>query len=174
MVRAAGGDESWVIPGSSESVSSARVSVLSGDGITLWGCAAPEQDTSAHAELHLAPEDTVIIGRAEGNGVPYLDPAYRATTIVPHTGRSILKSEGRGQDCTVSRAHFMLRGTGSGIVLINGVPRRGGGIRPPRNWTQLLVPNDRRLGSGEEYVIRRGESVTLLLPNGSQVRIEAR
>jgi hypothetical protein len=54
------------------------------------------------------------------------------------------------------------------------VPRRGGGIRPPRNGTLLLNPLQRSMQPGEEHPILFGSAVTLQLPNGTQVRIEAR
>jgi hypothetical protein len=67
----------------------------------------------------------------------------------------------------------MLRANPGGILLVNGVPRRGGGIRPPLNGTWLIAPVRRRLDPGEEYLIERGRAVTLWFPNGAIARISA-
>ena len=67
----------------------------------------------------------------------------------------------------------MLSGHARGIRLTNGVPRRGGGIRPPRNWTELLDPQNRRMLEGEELVIDRGTSATIRLPNDTRLTIRA-
>jgi hypothetical protein len=75
---------------------------------------------------------------------------------------------------TVSRGHFMLRRHGGGLELTNGVPRRGGGIRPPMNTTVLLLPERRLMVPGERYHIPRGGSVVILLPNGTVLEIRAR
>src|SRR5437588_6050308 len=99
------------------------LSVLSGEGVTLWGTPGSSQDTQPQPELQLAPDRPVIIGRFEGREVPYLDPAYLPTAVMPGTGQRILRSGGQGHDLAVSRGHFMLRATAGGIVLINGVPR---------------------------------------------------
>src|SRR5262249_44196990 len=113
-----------------------------------------------------------IIGRAEGYEVPYLDPAYRPTTVVPGTGQSVL---GKGeQDIYVSRGHFMLRPAAGGLLLVKGAPRAGGGIRPPLNGTRLLAPVRRAMGPGEEYLIERGMAAVVHLPNGTRVRIDSR
>jgi hypothetical protein len=58
-------------------------------------------------------------------------------------------------------------------LLVNGVPRRGGGTRPPLNGTLLLGPIHRWLEPGEEYVIEAGESATIRLPNGAVLEIRA-
>ena len=70
-------------------------------------------------------------------------------------------------------AHFMLRGIRGGILFVNGVPRRGGGIRPPRNGTQLVAPEGRGLSPGEEYLIESGTAMVVRLPNGTELRIDA-
>ena len=85
-----------------------------------------------------------------------------------------LRSEGQGHDLTVSRGYFMLRATAGGILLVNGVPRRGGGVRPPVNGTRLLAPVQRALSPGEEYLIERGTVIVVRLPNGTQIQIDAR
>ena len=112
-----------------------------------------------------------MIGRQQGGEVPYLDPHYLPTHIVPESGRSVLVHDVK--DTWVSRGHFMLRATSEGIVLLNGVPRRGGGVRPPLNGTWLLQPERRRLEDGEEYMIRKGQSVQIRLPNDTSVLINA-
>ena len=125
-------------------------------------------------ELFLQPGQSAVIGRANGCEVPYLDPAYRPTSLVPGSGETILLREGDRRNLFVSRGHFTLCAHSAGILLINGVPQRGGGIRPPRNGTLLLDPVQRPMLAGEEHTIDHGSAVTLQLPNGSQVRIEAR
>jgi hypothetical protein len=155
-------------------ISAGSLSVLSGGAVTLWGLPGSDPDTQPEPELQLSPDRPVIIGRFEGREVPYLDPAYRPTTVMPGTGQSILRSGGQGQDISVSRGHFMLRATTGGILFVNGVPRRGGGVRPPLNGTWLLVPVQRALSPAEEYLIEHGSVIVVKLPNGTQVQIECR
>lgn len=116
----------------------------------------------------------MIVGRQEGRKLDYLDPAYRPTQVVPDTGQSVLLSEGKGDDIYVSRGHFMLRGAAGGVVFTNGVPRAGGGIRPPVNGTWLLAPASRKLEPGEEVVIERGGTLVIRLPNKCVIQIVAR
>ena len=158
-----------------EAVSLGSLSVLSGECLTVWGAGPASGDTDLEREcaLRLEPDRPAIVGRAEGSEVPYLDPAYRPTTVLPGTARTVLHSGGHGRDLCLSRGHFMLRATPAGILLVNGVPRRGGGMRPPVNGTRLLLPDQRWLLPGEEYVIEHGTHVVLWLPNGSEVRIDA-
>lgn len=155
------------------SVSSGSICVLSGN--TVAGLAAGDTKLNLRSvcQLQLAPEQSVVVGRAEGREVEYLDPAYSPTTIVPGTGQTVLRWDGDGNDKTVSRGHFMLRGAAGGILFVNGVPRRGGGIRPPRNGTWLLTPMHRALNPEEEYLIASGTAIVVWLPNGSQLRIDA-
>ena len=124
-------------------------------------------------QLLLHPDRPVVIGRQQGGEVPYLDPSYVSTPILPDTSRSILTQAGAVNDTWVSRGHFMLRASSEGIVLLNGVPRRGGGVRPPLNGTWLLEPEYRRMQDGEEYLIRKGTSAKFYLPNGNRVLINA-
>ena len=67
----------------------------------------------------------------------------------------------------------MLRGVVGGILLVNGVPKVGGGIRPPRNGTRLTYPCSRAMFPEEEYIIESGTGVIIVLPNGTNVRIKA-
>jgi hypothetical protein len=85
----------------------------------------------------------------------------------------VVRSSSEGKDLYVSRGHFMLRGDARGIVLINGVPKLGGGIRPPLNGTWLLDAGWRLMEPGEEYLIEHGATAVLYLPNGTAVRIRA-
>lgn len=145
-----------------------------GDPVTLWS--RPDSrcpSESRTVQLQLAPESHVIIGRANGGEVPYLDPRFVPSPIMPGTGKTILRHGGAQRDTYVSRAHFMLRGTVGGILLVNGVPRRGGGIRPPRNFTDLLEPQRQRLRAGEQLPIERGFGVRIELPNGTRLVIRA-
>jgi hypothetical protein len=157
---------------STSPVSSGSLYVLSGTPITLWQTPLPGELTDTLGELRLEPDRPAVIGRQEGRDLEYLDPAYRPTQVLPATGRSVLR--GRQEDIFVSRGHFMLRAMAGGILFVNGVPRRGGGIRPPLNGTWLVDPESRPLGPAEEYPIERGEAVVIRLPNGSLIRIDAR
>jgi hypothetical protein len=67
----------------------------------------------------------------------------------------------------------MLRGSVQGILFVNGVPRRGGGIRPPMNGTKMLAPANRRMGRGEEYMIEKGTAIKIRLPNGTAILLGA-
>jgi hypothetical protein len=170
------------------------VAVLEGSPVALWVPTGTETKVHALAasptkphsladepapivlvELQLAPDRLVVIGRANGYQVPYLDPAYQATTIMPETGQSVLLTQGEGKDIMVSRAHFTLRAAaGGGVILTNGVPQLGGGIRPPMNWTYLLTPVTRVLDPGEELTIGPGAAVAIQLPNLCVLRLAAR
>ena len=47
-------------------------------------------DSVTELALCLAPEKLVVVGRASPeHTVPYLDPAYRATTFLPDSGQSV-------------------------------------------------------------------------------------
>lgn len=139
----------------------------------MWCAGATRLDMSLKCELELAPDESVVIGRAEGHDVYYLDPAYPPTTIVPGTGQRVLHSDGDGSDLSVSRGHFMLRGARGGILFVNGVPRRGGGIRPPKNGTWLIHPVARQMTPEEEYLIESGAAIVVSLPNGTVLQIDA-
>ncbi len=121
--------------------------------------------------LSLSPGASVIIGRQEGGQTEYLDPAYLPTRTLPGTSQKVVSNNSR--DNYVSRGHFMLRGSSQGIVFVNGVPRRGGGIRPPRNWTQMLSPSRRLFEEGEEFLIEKAASLKIHLPNGAVIEIGA-
>ena len=145
-----------------------------GPGVTLWSDpASPTPRSDARVQLQLSPEDTVIIGRMNGGEIDYLDPRFVPTPIMPGTGTTILRHGGAGPDVCVSRGHFMLRGHSRGILFVNGVPRRGGGIRPPRNWTELLLPRRRMLNLAEELLIERDADITIRLPNETRLTIRA-
>ena len=145
-----------------------------GSSVTLWSVARPSGDTATECRLEIDPARPVVIGRAEGHEVPYLDPAYRATRVVPGTEQSVVLHGGADRDEYVSRGHFMLRADPAGVVLVNGVPRRGGGLRPPTNWTMVLRPARRVLDPEEAYLIKHGQEAIFRLPNGAEIRIEAR
>jgi len=177
----AGGDPratSWTAeasPADDAGLSHASLSFDGGGGLTLWSdpATAPEKETAPETQLLLHPDRPVVIGRQQGGEVPYLDPSYVSTPILPDSGRSVLTRAGDGKDICVSRGHFLLRASAEGIVLLNGVPRRGGGVRPPINGTWLLAPECRWMEQGEEYLIRKGSSVCIRLPNGTRVLINA-
>jgi hypothetical protein len=170
-----GHDTEWTSPKPEEGPSSwANVAVVSGSGLTLWGLSQSGCETAPEQALRLDPDLPVIVGRQEGGSLEYLDTRYCPTQIVPTTGQRIVRSMSSEQDKYVSRGHFMLRGHPDGVMLVNGVPRRGGGIRPPLNGTWLILPERRQLQAGEERVIGHGESVRISLPNGTVVSIRAR
>jgi hypothetical protein len=156
-----------------DGTSSGGISVLSGSQLTAWSSLALTARSQTEYAVRLSPDSPVVVGRCQGLVPPYLDPAYRPTTIVPGTGHAVLHSGGYGKDICVSRAHFMLLGVSRGIVFVNGVPRRGGGIRPPLNGTRLLAPEGRDLSPGEEYVIESGTAMVVRLPNQTELRINA-
>ena len=146
-----------------------------GLGVTLWSLptSRTSSKTGLQCQLKLSPDAPVIIGRADGGEIEYLDPRYVPSPIMPGSGKTILKRHGAKEDVYVSRGHFMLRSHPHGVLLVNGVPRRGGGIRPPFNWTRLLAPEVRMLAPAEELVIERGAPISIQLPNGTQLTIEA-
>ncbi len=150
------------------------ISVLSGSPLTAWSSNALTACSQTEYAIRLMPDSPVVVGRCHGSLPPYLDPAYRPTSIVPGTGQAVLHSGGYGTDVRVSRAHFMLVGASRGILFVNGVPRRGGGIRPPLNGTRLIAPEGRVLSPGEEYVIRSATAMVVRLPNRTELRIDAR
>lgn len=168
-------DSPLFLPGEEDGLCDSQcfVSVLSGSGLSFWGPGLPGQEARHELQLRISPDRPVIIGRAEGDRVPYLDPSYQATTIFPGTGDTILRSNGKGQDLTVSRAHFMLRAISRGIIVVNGVPKPGGGIRSPLNGTRMISPGMRQLEPAEELVVESGEAVVLMLPNNTTLRIAA-
>jgi hypothetical protein len=144
-----------------------------GIGVTVWSLpeASRTSKTGLDVRLELSPDRPVIIGRAEGGEIEYLDPKYVPTRIVPNTGKTVLRNDGSDKDIYVSRGHFLMRSHGGGIMLTNGVPRRGGGIRPPMNGTYLIAPQSRWLEPGEDYLIKRASAATIRLPNGTQLTL---
>jgi hypothetical protein len=129
--------------------------------------------TAVETQVQLQPGKPIVVGRQEGGEVPYLDPGYLPTHILPDTGHSVLTHSSSGRDGWVSRGHFLLKAVPDGVVLLNGVPRRGGGVRPPLNGTWLVEPQRRRMDEGEEYLIRKGDAARIELPNGVRVLIHA-
>jgi hypothetical protein len=125
--------------------------------------------TAGEYSMQLVPGQSVVIGRQNGGALAYLDDSYVPTPIVPNTGQSVLANSQK--DIYVSRGHFMLRGSAQGIVLINGVPDRDGGVRPPTNWTYLLSPEHRLMEKAEEYLVERGTDARIQLPNGASIVI---
>ncbi len=169
----------------SGSLSHCNVALLEGSCVTFWTCPQTDvavrtgvcgsPDSFTELALCLAPERLVVVGRASPeHAVPYLDPAYRATTILPDSGQSVLTGNDPS-DNWVSRAHFTLRGAlGGAVVFTNGVPKFGGGVRPPTNDTWMVAPTVRVLGPGEEVRIDCGEAVSIRLPNRCVLQLKAR
>ena len=154
-------------------ISHGTMELLSGgSAVSVSGCSGSTiPETESSVQLQLDPDRPVVIGRQDHGIPPYLDPAYQSTRLVPGTGQPVVRLFSEGRDILVSRAHFMLRGNAHGILLTNGVPRAGGGIRPPKNWTWMHEPQSRLLQPGEEYLIEHGTAVVLRLPNDNILRI---
>ncbi len=144
---------------------------LGDSSLSLWNSGTIEATPGGELKTSLSGGEILVIGRQNGGETPYLDPQYRPTPFVPNASGTILV--GRESDTWVSRGHFMLRSWPGGLVLVNGVPRRGGGIRPPLNWTWLLAPECRKMEPGEEYPISRGKAVEIKLPNETRIGITA-
>jgi|SRR5579864_463247 len=152
------------------SISHLSLCITAGSTLCMWS-GTPSSETNGQIVLSLAPGASVIIGRQDGGETEYLDPNYRPTQIMPGTGQAVVSSN--PEDTYVSRGHFMLRGSTQGIIFVNGVPKRGGGIRPPMNWTQMLSPSHRLFKEGEEFLIERGAFLQIHLPNGTVIMIGA-
>jgi hypothetical protein len=150
------------------------VSIVEGPTVNLWSIeTAMEGKTEGELKLQLQPDQSVVIGRQEGGEIEYLDPRYQPTRMVPNSTRPVVTSLRNGTDICVSRGHFMLKGSLHGILLLNGVPRRGGGIRPPKNGTVMLEPDYRAMDEGEEFMIERGAAAMIRLPNGTVILLRA-
>src|SRR5262249_46336959 len=121
----------------------------------------------------LRPDQLVVIGRQEGGQIDYLDSRYQPTQLVPNSAQRVVGCRDEEADLMVSRGHFMLSGARHGVLLVNGVPRPGGGIRPPLNGTLMLDPEYRLMIDGEHHVIERGTSATIRLPNGTVILLRA-
>ena len=154
--------------------SSLSISIVEGQTINLWSIETPTVGkTEGELTLQLQPDQAVVIGRKEGGEIDYLDPRYSPTQVLPNSTRRVVTSLNWGIDRCVSRGHFMLRGSVQGILFVNGVPRRGGGIRPPMNGTKMLAPANRAMGQGEEYMIEKGTAIKIRLPNGTVILLGA-
>jgi hypothetical protein len=154
--------------------SSLSISIIEGPTLNLWSIStATEGKAKDELTLQLQPDQSVVIGRQEGGETEYLDPRYQPTQLLPNSSRRVITSLFRGTDRCVSRGHFMLKGSIHGILLVNGVPRRGGGIRPPMNGTVMLEPDHRSMKQGEEYMIERGAAVKIRLPNRTVILLRA-
>jgi hypothetical protein len=172
---------------SDPSLSRCSVALLSEHPVTFWAPPQTAVGTGTTTDtvfgfdcpvpelaLGLAPGKLVVVGRAKPHHeVPYLDPAYRSTTVLPDGHQSVLNGNDP-KDICVSRAHFTLRGAdGGAVVFTNGVPAIGGGVRPPTNGTWVIVPAERFLDPGEEVTIGCGEVVVICLPNGCRLQLKA-
>lgn len=128
--------------------------------------------TQKQLKFQLEPNRLLVIGRQNGGTVPYLDKNYVPTPLLPGSNKPV--ADGSEEGLKVSRAHFSLRATAQGIVLTNGVPRLGGGIRAPRNPTKMLYPGSPRyMEDGEDYIIENGAIAKIRLANGSVLVISA-
>jgi hypothetical protein len=154
--------------------SSLSVSVVEGPAVNLWSMATEMHgDTKTELTLQLQPDNAVVIGRQEGGEIEYLDPRYQPTQMLPNSSRRVVASKHSEKDNYVSRGHITLKGALHGVLLVNGVPRRGGGIRPPRNGTVMLEPDHRSMEEGEEFMIEREAAAKIRLPNGTVILLRA-
>jgi hypothetical protein len=160
-------------PASGHGASAGCLVIEAGTGLTLWSGDTTLRDTGAQAILQIARNQQMVIGRHEPGQIAYLDPRFRPTCLAPQGKAPALTAHGDDSDRCVSRGHFMLRARREGIVLVNGVPRRGGGFRPPVNGTVMLAPDYRCMGPGEEFLIARGTMARIQLPNGTVISIQA-
>jgi len=138
---------------------------------TAW-MGGPDTQTETYP-LGLAHGKGMVIGRQEGGGTEYLDPRFRPTQRLPGNCQRVVVDAYRESDKAVSRGHFTLIGTPLGIVFVNGVPRRGGGIRPPMNGTLLIEPEQRTMIQSEQILVEPGNSIKIRLPNHMEVLISA-
>ena len=145
-----------------------------GPGITLWSVPGSRRSspTDSDVPLQILPDAPVVIGRQFDGEGPYPDPRYQPSPIIPGEAHAVLQRDGTRNGLCVSRAHFSLHSHPAGMVVVNGVRCRGGGIRPPRQGTQLLAPQSRMLQRSEELVIERGAQITISLPNGTRLTIK--
>lgn len=155
-------------------VSFCEVSAEAGNVLTLWCRRGAAERLERSFRLQLFEYQPAIIGRQSEGRPEYLDESYHSTAIVPTTGQSILYHGGDGEDAIVSRAHFMLQKYAGGVLFVNGVPRQGGGIRPPMNSTKLVQPAERFFEPAEEYFIQSSRAITIELPNQVRVKLTAR
>ena len=165
-----------MIPNLDEDVSLSRLSMsFPGRSMVDLTCTLPavETDPEGGYTLLLSDKNLAIVGRQEGGRIEYLDPHFQPTRTAPGTSRPVVNSGTDPFDLCVSRGHFTLKGSPGGVVLINGVPRPGGGIRPPINGTVMLEPTNRTMAQAEEYLIPIGSSVKIRLPNGCEVLLAA-
>ncbi len=155
---------SWNIP---PDHSVASISISEGAAVNFYSAIGGKSQTEARQVL--SPENPIaVIGRMEGEAPPYLDKKFIATQIMPGGGRAVKYS-----DTMVSRAHFMLKYHPEGILIVNGVPREGGGIRAPIHGTQLLSPENRSMKDGEAHLVEKGKSAKIRLPGGTVLLINA-
>ena len=156
-----------------ERVSSSWATITPSVGTCLTGYSGDTlADLDSQLRMELSPGRTLVIGRQEGGGTEYLNPSYQPTRHVPGSSHLILSGDHK-KDLGVSRGHFTLRYHQQGIELVNGVPHREGGIRPPLNGTWLLEPERRVMEKGESYLIEKGASAKIWLPNGAEILIRA-
>src|SRR5579885_2862469 len=75
-------------PAADDSVSLSHVSIsFTGGGVTVWSDPGTTRtgQTAAETLLALRPERPVVIGRQQGGEVPYLDPHYVPTHVLPES-----------------------------------------------------------------------------------------
>lgn len=155
-----------------EPSSSVSLTWSPGSCATMWATDV-WRTTDVEYQVKVSPHRPIVIGRSDGYDVPYLDPAYKATRVLPGTGQCVMLQDGNDRDIVVSRGHFMLKADPAGVIFVNGVPHREGGIRPPLNGTWVLAPSHRKLDPEETVLIEHGQAATFWLPNGAEVRIDA-
>jgi hypothetical protein len=149
---------------------------LSGTGIfplSAWSVGECHAGPDGQLRTLLKPDAPLIVGRQHGGETEYLDPRYKPTIFAPGSSTQTVLTGAHEKDNWVSRGHFMLRAHHRGILFVNGVPHRDGGIRPPVNFTMMLAPEHRLMHKGEEFLIEQGQRIKIALPNGSEIVIDA-
>jgi hypothetical protein len=146
---------------------SIQVSLVGGRDLNLWSVVRPpaQQAAPSHPDVQaveLDPEHPTIIGR--GGKPPYLDPKYSQ-----YMSGAANQGPARPGDDKVSRAHFMLVSDPLGVRVVNGVPDRDGGIRPPGWGTRIQIGDQprRAMSPKESVLVPKGVTVRVILPNGS-------
>ena len=134
---------------------------LGGLSITDTMCLGAVDTKTEDYPVGLAHGKGLVIGRQEGGGTEYLDSRFRPTQRMPGTYQRVVVDAHRPGDNFVSRGHFTMIGSPFGIIFVNGVPRRGGGIRPPVNWTQMIEPQQRTMAPGERFVVAPGTIIKI-------------
>ena len=156
--------------------SSARITVLEGPQLHLWSRIHhrlnANKTSDSDERFYIDQETPQIIGRPlpDGERPEYLDERYLVTPLVNTLAGPQTILSGKDDDL-ISGGHLMLRYHPSGLVVVNAVPRKGGGLRAPTNATWVISPEHRKLMPKEFYLIEHGRTARIWLPNGTALLI---